>query len=942
MKYYHLSTAIILFLVLSLSITANGQDIQWGISAGAFGEDFIEDLAYDMEGNVLVAGSFSDNVVWGDSTFNSGGFVSKLSPDGLVQWTHVWGGSSDGGLAVCADSDGNVYVAGSFSGSNFSYAGFTFSRWGGGTFVMKISPWGEVQFVKDMGRWWPSDIKAMPNGGYLLAGRTRFDVTIDDSTYAVRGRSGLYDMFMVKGNAQGTVDWVRNPGSTTDEEITSIDVHETGIYVGGFYTGASLDFGEYTHMRGDESRPGVIFKYSLAGDFEWLKEVHQNMATATVHGIAVSRQGDLYVSGWFRDGNLRVESGFFLSKHDANGSLQLLRKYYSNYERRHWMAISAGDDAAYLTMPVGILHGGDPLPIPNGNYPYRAFMLKFNEVLHPQYALLASGGDSNSDYGNALEVQHNRVLWGGRFNSDTLSLGDLQFLDNSGNRSYDFFIVSSEDTTKNKCPDYSTLAYGETPSIVCQGDQFQLSVNASAYAHTIQWYRNDSPVASTQANTITVSSEGTYRARINNGTSCSFDMPDVRIETGPSPSDSADIIIKPSPTALVSVPDPMCTENAYVISAEEKVGYQYTWNIPGSLTEEGHDGPQAQVLWTEPSQKTGTLLLVDGESGCQSEQSFVFQVGLLPNSELNDIQFVCLGDTATLRAKYEPDWWYTWQGEGLVQSMEEEAHWVSFSTDSIPLLLHIQDTASGCENTDTLLISAREAVAEVLSFSEDTVALCSGEVLSVEAIYDPNWRYQWQTSLSIRGDSNLVEIWNASQEGSILKLIVSEIYSGCTDERIYTIKESVIPEVWLDQTEDSLVLTSTTVFNTIRWFVDSTELSEFAGLTRIQPEGIGDFYAMVYSAEGCAAQTEVISIDEPLSLFGQTKKMRVFPNPATSRITIETEQTPESIVVLSLTGQVMTSSQGKRTLDLRGMAPGVYLLQVQFEDHIHYQRISKK
>ncbi|HAA11394.1 MAG TPA: hypothetical protein DCE41_06695, partial [Cytophagales bacterium] len=88
--------------------------------------------------------------------------------------------------------------------------------------------------------------------------------------------------------------------------------------------------------------------------------------------------------------------------------------------------------------------------------------------------------------------------------------------------------------------------------------------------------------------------------------------------------------------------------------------------------------------------------------------------------------------------------------------------------------------------------------------------------------------------------------------------------------------------------------------------------------------------------------TEVISIDEPLSLFGQTKKMRVFPNPATSRITIETEQTPESIVVLSLTGQVMTSSQGKRTLDLRGMAPGVYLLQVQFEDHIHYQRISKK
>jgi len=98
----------------------------------------------------------------------------------------------------------------------------------------------------------------------------------------------------------------------------------------------------------------------------------------------------------------------------------------------------------------------------------------------------------------------------------------------------------------------------------------------------------------------------------------------------------------------------------------------------------------------------------------------------------------------------------------------------------------------------------------------------------------------------------------------------------------------------------------------------------------------------VYSAEGCAAQTEVISIDEPLSLFAQAEYLKVFPNPATSGITIETEQTPESIVVFSLTGQVMTSSHGIRTLDLRGMAPGVYLLQVQLEDHIHYQRISKK
>ncbi len=78
-------------------------------------------IAVDEAGNVLLTGSFSGAVNFGGGTLGAIGsdaFALKLGPDGAHRWSHRHGDqSAQTGRGIAADSAGNVFVAGSFSGA---------------------------------------------------------------------------------------------------------------------------------------------------------------------------------------------------------------------------------------------------------------------------------------------------------------------------------------------------------------------------------------------------------------------------------------------------------------------------------------------------------------------------------------------------------------------------------------------------------------------------------------------------------------------------------------------------------------------------------------------------------------------------------------------------------------------------------------------------------
>ena len=127
-------------------------------------------LALDQNGNIYVTGIFNGtNISFGNgytlnetqqnNTFYGDFFLAKYNASsGNTLWAKKGGGSSvtDSGNAIDIDSQGNIYVTGSFqnggSPPSASFDGFTLVSAGlGDVFVIRYSPNGDVSWVVKLG-----------------------------------------------------------------------------------------------------------------------------------------------------------------------------------------------------------------------------------------------------------------------------------------------------------------------------------------------------------------------------------------------------------------------------------------------------------------------------------------------------------------------------------------------------------------------------------------------------------------------------------------------------------------------------------------------------------------------------------------------------------------------------------------------------------------------
>jgi hypothetical protein len=102
----------------------NGQTV-WGRAMGGSLEDFGTGIAADSQGNVYVTGSFTGTASFGNPSMTltaaaQDPFLVKLmGGDGALVWQRRWGGSSfDKGQAVGVDPLGHVSVTGRMSGTS--------------------------------------------------------------------------------------------------------------------------------------------------------------------------------------------------------------------------------------------------------------------------------------------------------------------------------------------------------------------------------------------------------------------------------------------------------------------------------------------------------------------------------------------------------------------------------------------------------------------------------------------------------------------------------------------------------------------------------------------------------------------------------------------------------------------------------------------------------
>jgi hypothetical protein len=308
---------LFLFLFL-LTVQLPAQQLQWAINGGGDGNDKAEALAFDQAGNIYVTGSFRDtaDLDQGPGVYqviSEGGadiFVAKLNAAGVFQWGVTMGGnSSESGSMILTDSDGNIYVCGSFpDNADFDPGPGVFILNPAGeddVFIVKLDPSGNLIWAKRVGG--PEtdlvpDMVLDADANIYLTGSFRNTADFDPGagTHSVTS-NGVYDAYVLKLDSAGDFQWMNQMGGGGFDNAYSIEYDANGFITvcGSFQITVDFDPGSGSFPLSTLGADDIfVQRLDLSGNMIWTKQLGGS-GEDNAYGIGNDAAGNIYVSGTF-------------------------------------------------------------------------------------------------------------------------------------------------------------------------------------------------------------------------------------------------------------------------------------------------------------------------------------------------------------------------------------------------------------------------------------------------------------------------------------------------------------------------------------------------------------------------------------------------------------------------------------------------------------------
>lgn len=361
--------------------------LEWYRTFGTNAWDEIKGVAADGLGNVYVSGSSGSDA-----------FVAKYDAGGTLQWMRQFGSdnsdSSDEAFDVSIDGLGSVYVVGQsdrdaflanfdasgtmqwmqqFGSSEYDQgsgvfadalgyiyvAGYTTGSLGGphagdsDAFVAKYDAGGTIQWMQQLGT--VSEDKA--NG---VSADELGNVYITGSTEGSPGYYGAADMLVAKYDADGALQWTEQSGTRNWAWGQDISADGSGNV---FITSVDYDhINDYT---------GRITNLGADGTLKWSHQLESSSA----RGVWADELGSFYIVE--NDGEINlgdIDAWMFVSKYDSDGTLRWSERLIDqpNYDVEEAWAVSADR--------LGNVFVGGVLKHLKDGYPADGFVAKFVDL----------------------------------------------------------------------------------------------------------------------------------------------------------------------------------------------------------------------------------------------------------------------------------------------------------------------------------------------------------------------------------------------------------------------------------------------------------------------------------------------------------------------------------------------------------------------------------
>ncbi len=339
----------------------------WARVDGGDGLNTPGGIATDSGGNLIVGGSFSgDSVVFGGTTlYNSNTpkqdvLVVKYDTNGNLLWV-VSAGSSDNEWieAVATDSQGNIFIAGSFNGASLTLGGTTVMNTFPGTediYIAKLNDAGTFLWARSAGGGnyeWATSVSADPFGNTVICGPYFSDTCSFGSAQLVSPYGNNHDqLFVAQYDSSGNVNWARQVVLTAQAYDSYFYDVVADVFGNVYATGSCISDTVYVDTLQLPASPNsyrdmILVKYSPNGQVQWAR---RETGTGNIHAfdLAANESGEVYVTGYFNcdsivfgtDTALAIDPWFwsdtYVAKYTPSGNVEWALQVGGTYVPGTW------------------------------------------------------------------------------------------------------------------------------------------------------------------------------------------------------------------------------------------------------------------------------------------------------------------------------------------------------------------------------------------------------------------------------------------------------------------------------------------------------------------------------------------------------------------------------------------------------------------------------
>ncbi|HRE76146.1 MAG TPA: T9SS type A sorting domain-containing protein [Flavobacteriales bacterium] len=295
-----------------------------------------------------------------------------ISVNAFSQSTFNWvigmgGTGTDNSAAIDRDSNGNIYVVGSFTGTaNF---GVNFSA-GSATngFLVKMDPSGNYIWSKHLSGLTTArinDIKIDPLGNIYMTGEFNNSVDFDMGPGDATLTTSILTSFILKLDQNGDYLWAKKLDPIApilSNNGNSIDFDASGnIYIAGEFQN-SADFNPGAgifSMTSNGSTDIYVLKLDASGNFLWAKQFGGTSGDL-IKSLHVDASGDIYTVGSFQ-GSVDFDPGagatiytanntdIYISKLNTNGVFVYAKQIGGSGIDRAWAISTDANGDVYIT-----------------------------------------------------------------------------------------------------------------------------------------------------------------------------------------------------------------------------------------------------------------------------------------------------------------------------------------------------------------------------------------------------------------------------------------------------------------------------------------------------------------------------------------------------------------------------------------------------------------